>query len=214
MRAFFAALVLAFIPVVVGAQAQQTAPESWKFTTVSVTAGEDALASGLAGSVWMEKGKQEFNAVVMQQQAWFLYGRKYKLGRLDGEVAGSGGHFSGAPWIGPYATLSLPLGTLAGKKVSVSTMHWPLVFGWCPDGWKEKGAAEHGGVGYLGSVSLSVGPLGLSYARLYFLNDPMNQMPGVSYTQKIRKDFSIMGSVTRNVNAKRWMLLAGVTWNP
>ncbi|HTP56896.1 MAG TPA: hypothetical protein VMJ72_01290 [Candidatus Paceibacterota bacterium] len=210
----FAVKPVAFLAVILAAAtvgAQTPDPEKWTFDSLTVSAGEDALSSGITGSVWLKKDQQRFNFLVQQKQGWFIYGRQFTVGKLEGLVAGSVGHFDGAPWIGPYVTLDLPLGKVAGQKVSVGTMQWPVIQAWVPDGWKGKHESTPY-IGYFASVQASVGPLGLSLGRLDFLDDPINWLPGVSYTANVRRDFSVTSSVTRNTNAKRWMLYVGATW--
>ncbi|HXK36657.1 MAG TPA: hypothetical protein VJ553_03690 [Candidatus Paceibacterota bacterium] len=213
--AFFMAMAVLMSTV---SWAQAPDPEGWQFSSLTVSAGEDALSSGIAGSLWMDNQEKHttFNVVVQQEQAWFLCGRRFTVGKLKGTVAGSTGHFMGVPWIGPYLDLAMPLGTVAGQEVVVSTMQWPIINAWEPDKWKNDGVKnpESLYIGFLTSYQVTVGPVGISYALLNFLDDPWNELPGVSYTQKIRKDFSVMGSVTRNGNAKKWMFYIGATWNP
>src|SRR3989344_6039338 len=117
MKPFLKAGLFTMVALAATLAQAQTEPEGWKFDTLTVSAGEDPLSSGITGSLWLEKGQQRFNFVVQHKQGWFMYGRTLKLGRVDGVIAGSVGHFDGAPWIGPYLTLELPLGKVAGQKV-------------------------------------------------------------------------------------------------
>lgn len=190
--------------------------EAWKFTSVAVSAGEDALSSGITGSVWLENEKkgQILNAVVQHEQGWIVYGRRMKWGRVTMDVAGSAGHFQGAPWAGPYLAASMPIGRICGNKVSAGALHWPGVYLREPD--SRKGTLPDGAIAF-GSVSsahLNIGRVALVFSELKYLRDPWNPLPGIAYTQKIRKDFALSASVTRNVNAKRWMYYVGTAWSP
>lgn len=212
------AVLLVAVLLAASMSGAQTQPESWQFDAVSVSAGEDALASGITGSVWLlhQEKKTIVNVTVQQEQAWVIYGKRLTWGKLSSDLGISGGHFMGVPWIGPYATAALPLGKIAGQGVSVSTMQWPILNAWEPDRWKNDGVKnpESLYIGFLTSYQVTVGPVGVSYALLNFLDDPWNELPSVSYTQKVRDDFAVSGSVTRNSNAKKWMFCIGVTWNP
>src|SRR4030042_6438099 len=112
--AFFMAMAVLMSTV---SWAQAPDPEVWQFSSLTVSAGEDALSSGIAGSLWMDNQEKHttFNVVVQQEQAWFLCGRRFTVGKLKGTVAGSTGPFMGGPGIGPYLCLAMPLGTVAGQ---------------------------------------------------------------------------------------------------
>ncbi|MGE5392423.1 MAG: hypothetical protein ACM3NH_01640 [Candidatus Saccharibacteria bacterium] len=217
--AFLSVIVSAmFAPV--QALAQDPEPKGFRITSVTVSSGEDAISSGLTGVIQFgdEKGRT-VEVAVQQEQAWVIYGPKLKFGRAEVYAGGSAGHFQGSPWIGPYLSASVPVGTIAGQRVSLSTLHWPCVFlGKEPRNWMfvHDGKPENGQsvfIGYVMSYGASLGPLGFSYARLYFLDDPVNQIPGISYTHKVRKDIRITGSASRNWNSKSWMYYVGVNWN-
>lgn len=219
-----ALLVVALVLVGLPAYAQQ-APATpatnsgfrWDF--VNISGGEDALATGITAIARLkDENRRTLEIALQQEQSWILFGPKYKLGPADVFVAGSAGFQQGAPWAGPFLTVDLPLGKVVGQEVRFSTLHWPCFFfsQWEPSLWKNDNRpnTEKLKLGYLATVQLSVGPLGFSYGALNFLNDPWNALPGVSYTADIRKDFSLTGSVTRNVNKKAWMLLIGANWHP
>lgn len=193
--------------------AQTPEPEGWKFDSLAVSAGEDALSSGITASVWLEKSDHRLNFLVQQKQGWFMYGRAFKLGKVSGLIAGSVGHFDGSPWIGPYLEADLPLGSILGQKVSVGTVQWPCIQGWVPDGWQTTEPSKPY-LGYFAEAHANVGPVGFTLGRLDFLDDPINWLPGVAYTVRVRDDFSLKSSVTRNTNAEKWMLYVGATWNP
>lgn len=194
-------------------------PEGWKFDSLTVSAGEDALSSGITGSLWMENEEHHlsFNAVVQHEQGWFLVGKRFTLGKLKVNAAGTIGHSFGEAWIGPYLDASLPLGKLGKLPVSVSTLQWPCVFGREPERWRTDGKppnTEPLFIGFFMNYTLSVGPVSVTYGGLVFLDDPYNSLPGVSYTKKLRKDFAISASLTRNINAKKFMYYVGSTWSP
>lgn len=190
----------------------------FKFSTITVSSGDDAISSGITGIVRLENEKKQIVEVAVQaEQAWILYGKTFKVGHIDGVAAGSVGHFQGAGWVGPYLTLNASLGKIGGQKVSLSTMQWPAFFlGWEPRDWKNNGTKnpESVLVGYLASFQFSVGPVGLTYTKLNFLDDPWNTLPGVSFTQSVRKDLTVTASASKNQNAHKWLLYVGTTWTP
>jgi len=205
------AMIVLLVPALASAQ-------SYKPTFGSVTSGQDALASGLTGTIQFENEKERKLEVVFQQeQAWVLWGPKVKVGPAEVFVAGSVGYMQGAPWAGPLVSVDLPIGKVGGQKVSVSTFHWPCFFfgQWEPTGWRYDGKPPNPEAikyGYLGSVSMSIGPLSFSYGALDFLDDPWNAIPGVAYKQNVTKTISVSGSVSRNINTKSWMFLVGASW--
>lgn len=192
------------------------AQDNFRVSSVTVSSGEDSISSGLTGIIDLtnKKDSRLLEVAVQQEQAWVLYGPKFKMGKAEGVVAGSIGHFQGSPWAGPFVSLSMPV----AKNVSLSTFHWPGLQAWEPRDWK----TENDGVknpesllfGYIGSARLDIGPVGLVYSWQNFLDDPWNELPGVAYTAKVRKDFSISGSATWNNNAEKCMFYLGATWKP
>lgn len=191
----------------------------FKFSSLTVSSGEDPISSGITGIVRFENERNRLLEVAIQQeQAWLVYGWKFNSGRVKGMLGATVGHFQGAPWAGPLLTMNAPLGTVAGRSVSVRTMHWPGVFPWEPRDWKTENDwlqnPEKLYKGYIGNVGLDVGPVGLTYSRQNFLDDPWNTLLGVSYTAAVEKNFSLTGSGTWNSNAEKWMFYAGLTWKP
>jgi hypothetical protein len=191
------------------------AQDGFQVSSVTVSSGEDPISSGLTGLVRLTNDKEWLLEVAVQQeQAWILYGPGFKLGKVEGVVAGSVGHFQGAPWAGPFLSLNVPI----AKNVTFSTFHWPGVFPWEPNDWK----TENDGVenperlfkGYIGSAQVGVGPFAIVYSWQNFLDGPWNELPGLAYTAKVREDFFVSGSATWNNNAEKWMFYVGVTWSP
>jgi hypothetical protein len=200
------------------AQAQTATPPAdpggYKLSGATVSAGEDPISSGITGIVDFKNGRGHLLEVAFQQeQAWVVWGPEFKLGKLTGTVAGSAGHFQGSPWVGPYLNMSLPVGKIAGQEVSVGTFQWPCLFiGVEPRNWRSGVNPEKLWIGYLASFNANIGPVGLTYTLLNFLDDPLNRIPGVSYTQRVNNNFSVTGSVSRNGNAKQYMYYVGVHW--
>ncbi|MEX2052779.1 MAG: hypothetical protein WD898_00970, partial [Candidatus Paceibacterota bacterium] len=172
-------------------------------------------SNGLTGVFQLtnEKKKRFVEVGIQEEQAWITYGPQFKIGKsVSGLIAGTVGHFQGAPWAGPYFSLSAPV----SKNVTFSTFHWPGAFPWEPRDWKNDGVdnPERLLKGYIGGAQVDVGPVGISYSVQEFLDDPWNELPGISYTANLRGNFSIKGSATWNNNADRWMLYVGLTWKP
>ena len=208
-------VAVAFLVLALAVSTSALAQQGFQVTSVTVSSGEDPISSGLTGIVQLtnEKGRL-LEVAVQQEQAWVLYGPKFKLGSVEGIVAGSVGHFQGALWAGPFLSLSVPV----AKNVTFSTFHRPGVFPWEPKDWK----TENDGVenpesvfkGYVGSARMDIGPVSLIYSWQNFLDEPWNELPGIAYTAKVREDFSVSASATWNNNAEKWMFYVGVTWQP
>ena len=200
-----AVAIMAFVPCIVSAQ--EAEKEGWKFDTLTVSAGEDPLASGITGIVDLSNQSNWWLQVAVQHdQAWIMPGRKFKIGSGNGHVGFGFGHFEKAMWAGPYLEFSVPL----YRAVSLGTMQWPGGFLTTPTGKKspEFNLADNPYV-WLASFQLSVGPVGFTMSRQAYLNDKVNWLPGVSYTQKVRNDFKVYASAIRNTNKKRWMYCIG-----
>ncbi len=206
-------LVAALVASVASAQ---TAQEGCQFETVAASAGDDPVSSGITGTVWLKCGTRQLNIAVQHEQGWILYGKEFKVGKVRGVFAGFIGHFQGAPQGGLYLTLDAPLGKIAGQEVAVGTLQWPGAFLWEPKGSKEDGIPnpERLNSAFLSNFSLSIGPIGLEYSWLNFLDEPWNRIPGVSYTQKVRKDFSVRVSMGYNTNGGKWLPCIRATWSP
>lgn len=203
--------VLAFVvPISVFAQ------DNFRVSSMTASSGEDTISNGLSGIIDLTNKNESrlLEIAVQQEQAWVLYGPKFKMGKVQGVMAGSIGHFQGAPWAGPFFSLNMPV----SKNVSVSTFHWPGLQFWEPRDWKTENDdvknPESLLLGYIGSARLDIGPVGLVYSWQNFLDDPWNKLPGVAYTAKVREDFSVSGSATWNNNAEKWMFYVGATWKP
>ena len=203
-------LTIFLIPVPVSAQ------DGFRPSLIAMGSGESPVSNGLSATLQAENQRKRMIEVTLQEeQAWVMYGPKFKTGRLEGLVAGSAGHFQGAPWAGPYLNAKFRLTEVAGQKVSVGTLQWPAFFiGREPNNWKNDGTKNLDTilVGHLSSFNLSVGPVSLEYSILNFLDDPLNHLPGASFTQKVWKDFAITASGTYNTNAEKPMFFIGGAW--
>lgn len=209
-RLLFSVVLVALMSSMVQAQ---TETAGWKFDRLTVSAGDDPVSSGITGSVWMKNSNSVFNAAVQHEQGWLLYGKEIKVGKVTGVLAGFVGHFQGAPQGGVYITVSAMLGTVAGQEISVGTLQWPGAFLWEPKGAKADGIpnSERLNSAFLSNYSLSIGPVGLEYSWLNYLNEPWNRIPAFSYTHKLRKDMEVRASMGYNTNAKTWLPYIGVT---
>lgn len=209
--------VLFLSVLVLGMISQAALAEDKKFSVQSLTvsSGEDAVAGGLTGILQLTNKRNDLLEFAVQQEiAWLIGGRKLKIGKsTDLVIAGSLGHHQGSFWVGPFVSVSRPL----AKKVSVSSFYWP---GWYPTreprNWKNDNKPNREGmfVGHLASATVDVGPIGLTYSWQDFLNEPPNELPGISYSLAVRKDLGLRGSATWNNNAQSWMWYLGATWRP
>jgi hypothetical protein len=118
-----------------------------------------------------------------------------------------------SPWIGPLVVLKLNLFNLGRAPISAGIVQWPVFFGYEPNDWRRNGRANPDVlVGYYQGASLGIGPVGINYSLLKFLEDPWNELPGVSYTSKIQENISMFGSLTHNGNDRKWMIKMGMSW--
>lgn len=192
--------------------------DGFRVTMVSVGSGESPIASGLTATVdLMNEDKILVEITAQQEQAWFMVGKEFALGKATFTAAGTVGHFQGAPWVAPYLYLSVPVVEVKGQKVSVSVLEWPGFFiGREPEEWRNDNVpnVERMMVGWFTMGQVSVGGFGLTYTYLNFMNDQTNLLPGVSYTRKIRSDLEATGSVTWDSNGEKAMYYIGATWRP
>ena len=212
---FYFLVAMAF--VVFTSQPALAQNEGFKPYSLTVSSGDDPISSGITGIVQFTNEKDRLVEVAVQQeQAWFIYGQKFKKSSFSGTLGASIGHFQGAPWAGPILAMSMSVGKVAGREVSIRTLQWPGFFVWEPRSWKNDSVPNNEAVflGLLTNVGMDIGPIGLTYSGLNFLNEPWNTLPGVSYTGSVRKDVSVSGSVTRNINKERWLFYVGLTWKP
>lgn len=194
--------------------------QGYKFHSLTMSSGESTLTSGITGIAQFTKGDSRLIEIAVQQeQAWLVYGAKYQIrqgfnGGLNGLAAASFGHFKGEPWVGPLLTLETPITRLGKHQVSLSTIQWPGFFLYKPKRWNRDPNLGHPLIGYLGGAQLSIGPVGLGYSLQKFLDDPWNELPAISYTKSIGKDFLVSGSATWNNNDRHLMYYLGLTWKP
>jgi len=217
MKIALRAVLFVVVALVASTVQAQTPRSGWELEKMIGSAGEDPVSSGITLSGWLLNGNQVFNITVQHEQGWLMYGRKFKVGRVKGTLTGVVGHFQGAPWAAPYLSMDAPLGTVAGQEISISTLQWPGVFLWEPKGSRDDGKPPNPESLYavfLTSYQVNVGPVGFVYSWLNYLDEPWNRLPGVSFTQKIRHDFSVTASMTYNTNAKKWLPYIGGTWTP
>lgn len=202
-----------FLVAAIVASTPTSAQDGYKLSSITVSSGEDPISSGLTGVVRLTSERNRLLEFTIQQElAWVVWGPTFNLGKAKAFVAGSIGHHQGAPWAGPYVSLSLPV----ARHVTLSTYSWPAIYGWEPTDWQ----TENDGVRnpesvlltYVGNVQVDVGPIGLVYSWQNFLDDPGNPLPGVVYTTRVRTDTTISGSATWNSNTRKWMFYAGLTW--
>ena len=190
------------------------AQDGYRISALTVGSGENPITSGIAATVQLKNERGGFMEVTAQEeQAWFMMGKDFKLGPARASLYGSVGHLQGAPWVGPYASLTLPFATVGGQEFNVSYLSWPGFFMNEPRSFKEDGVdnPERLNTGWFDLFSLNLGPVSLILSHLNFLNTPGNWLPGASYTHKLRKDLEVNGSVMWNSNADHAMYYIGAT---
>ena len=219
MRHALGAIMTIVITLTCSSPAAAQELKSWEVTSVSVGSGETPISAGLTGTIVIEKGRNLIDVTVQEEQAWVMLGRKWQLGKIEMTTNGTLAHFQSAVVIGPFLNAKLPLGKIGGHDVSVSLLEWPAFFvGAEPKNWRTENDGvenpERLKVGWYTQASAAVGGLTFSYVWLNFLDDPLNRIPGVSYTTKLRKDFDVNFSVSYNSATERPMYFIGATWSP
>jgi len=194
-----------------GAHAQ----DGYRLESLLVSSGSDPITSGIASIARFRNAGDRFVEVAAQsEQAWLSYGRYFESGRVTFVAAGAVGHFQRAPLLG----LRLDVSARLSERVHVDALYWPGILVEEPEDWK----TENDGVnnpesvyhGQFAGVRLGVGPVLLSYYMLNFLDEPWNELPGISYMWAFRDDVSASLSATWNNNDEDWLPWIGATWTP
>ena len=83
-----------------------------------------------------------------------------------------------------------------------------------PDKWRNDGVKnpETLLLGTYADVAIWVGPVGLTYGALDFLDDPKNRLPGVAFRQALTKGITVKASATHNHTTKKMMWWMGFTY--
>ena len=61
---------------------------------------------------------------------------------------------------------------------------------------------------------MSFGDLQLSFHMLDFLDEPPNELPGITYTRALRDNLGLSAAATWNNNDQEFMPWIGLIWNP
>jgi len=206
---FLVLLVFAFVPE--SAQAQ----DGYELETLIVSSGSDPITSGVSGIARFRKSNGRFAEVAAQsEQAWLAYGQYFEKDNLTFLAGGAVGHVQSAPVAGLRLDFSVRLNELANLDI----LYWPGVLFEEPNAWK----TENDGVENLesilhaqfGGARLSIGSVQLSYFMLNFLDEPWNELPGISYTRALQDDLVVSLSATWNNNEQDWMPWIGLIWSP
>ncbi len=211
-------IVCAVMMLLVLVSTQVAAQDKYKVSSLSVGSGDTPISSGLAVSVNLASESGGFMQVMAQaEQAWFMIGKDWKKDAVKCSLYASVGHFQSAPWAGPYAGCTARLAKVGGNDVTAGIMTWPgFYIGREPRNWRNDGRKNPESVlaGYFSTASVGVGGFQASLSHLNFLDEKTNWLPGIGYTQKVRSDVSVSGSVTWNGNAEAAMYFVGATWYP
>ena len=191
------------------------AQDGYRLESLVASSGSDPITSGVSGIARFRREDGRFVEVAAQsEQAWLAYGQYFERGDLTFVVGGAAGHVQSAP----VAGLRLDTSVRLSERISLDVLYWPGILFEEPDDWK----TENDGVenpesvfhGQFGGVRLSVGPVQVSYFALNFLDEPWNELPGVSYTWGFQEDLAVSVSATWNNNDEDWMPWIGLVWSP
>lgn len=93
-RAWIVSLLIVAVLLVVTVAVQAQELESWKFDSISVSGGEDAISSGITASASLVSKKNNFSIAIGQEQACLTLGHRFYLIRgINFDLVGSIGHF-------------------------------------------------------------------------------------------------------------------------
>lgn len=208
MRKIFAFLVVALM-------LPSSAKAQYKLEYLVASSGSDPISSGVAGTARFAEPGGKFAEVSLQsEQGWLVFGKYLRGERTTLALGATLGHLQSAPWVGPLIDLDYRI----GEGASVGFIFWPGFFFEEPNDWKtgNDGVANPESIlaGKFGGVRWRVGGFQLSYHLLNFLDEPTNQLPGVSYTFSVRDGISLTASATLNKNSDDLMPWIGMTWIP
>ncbi len=209
-------LVLALAVTGVGlAPGFARAQEGYSLESLLVSSGSDPITSGIAAIARFRDGSDRFAEVAAQsEQAWFAYGKYLGGGARSFVAAGAVGHFQTAPLLGLRFDAVFRL----DESVRLEVLYWPGVLLEEPTDWKTEndGVENPEGVyhGQFSGIRLAVGPVQASYYMLNFLDEPWNELPGISYTWSFRDDMAASLSATWNNNSRDWLPWIGLVWAP
>lgn len=208
-------LLAMLVALVFAGPAQAQSWTDYRLESLLVSSGNDPISSGISGIARFTNSRLHFVEVATQsEQAWFLLGKYFGNNTFTFALGASVGHLQSAPWAGPYTTAKLKV----SEAVSIDGIFWPGFFFEEPDDWKTEndGVENPEGLfkGIFGGVGLTVGPFRFSYHMLNFLDEPINELPGMSFTQAIREDVFIILSGTWNNNDSDLMPWIGISWAP
>ena len=187
----------------------------FRVESLNVGAGQNATTSGLAAILALSNANGvRVEVWAMQDMATFLAGRSFKVGRATILTAGFVTVLEEALAFGPQIGISVPIADLAGQQISLRFLEWPGVFPTrAPKSYLDHDL-DNPKVMWLQMAQVNIGGLGLSYSNLRWLDEPTNHLPGAAYTQSVRKDVSVTGSVVWNGNTSLPMYYIGATWRP
>ncbi len=212
MKNIVLSLVISIAPLMAeSAEAQ----DGYQLETLLVSSGSDPITSGVAGIARFSKSSGRFAEIAAQsEQAWFAYGQYFEKGDVTLVAAGAVGHFQTAPLMGLRLDASISL----SERVRLDALYWPGMLLEEPEDWK----TENDGVknpesvfhGQFGGMRLAIGSVQLSYYVLNFLDEPWNELPGVSYSWPFQDDLTVSLSATWNNNSQDWLPWIGLVWSP
>lgn len=183
--------------------------------TLLVSSGSDPITSGVASIARFRNSDGRFVEVSAQSEgAWVSYGQYFPKGDLTLVAEGAVFHFQKALGVGVRFDATFQL----SESASLGLAYRPGLVFEEPEDWK----TENDGVentesvfhGQLGGVRLRIGPVQLSYYMLNFLDEPWNELPGISYTWAFGDELAASLSATWNNNDEDWLPWLGLTWSP
>ena len=212
MKMIFFLFVLAFVFVPSATQAQG----GWQIEQTILSHGSSPVTSGTSGTIRIRnKNGRMVEATLEREQQRFIYGQYFGDDDLAFKIGASAGLLQNAPVV----TLLLETNVRLSQNIRLGAIYWPGFFFWGePRDWKTEndGVENLEGVfqGQFGGIWMSFGDLQLSFHMLDFLDEPPNELPGITYTRALRDNLGLSAAATWNNNDQEFMPWIGLIWNP
>ena len=170
-------VIIMVLLVVISVSAQ------YKMTSISATIGKGALSSGYDISLGFSNGDNTFQVTGNHTRVFGTF--SWDLSPFT--VSASGGFFQNAPWAGPLVVFK--------PTEYISTMHWYGMSAGVPDkpGWDVHVLVRYN------ALSLHVWKFTATFAVSKFLDNEIDYLPGIKFSDMINESWKISVSVDYTV---------------
>ena len=170
------------------------AQDDLELKTVKTFIGKGALSSGYDISIYFANSENGFQITGNHTRVYATY--SWQVSYFT--VLATGGFFKNAPWAGPQIIFS--------PVEFISTVHWYGMSAGTPENpdWKINMLVQYN------AVTIKFKNLSVTYALSKFLNDPVDQLPGVVYTGQLNSSWNYTVGVDYTVNGQEPLFQLGV----